>query len=68
MEGNAVIVTQPLSPCLLQLSVSGLFRNLEVQLLQPVSLTLMHPSAPLANDSAVSLEPMELSAFKLQLR
>lgn len=52
----------------LQLSVSGLFRNLEVQLLQPVSLTLMHSSAPLANDSAVSLEPMELSAFKLKLR
>lgn len=51
-----------------QLSVSGLFRNLEVQLLQPVSLTLMHSSAPLANDSAVSLEPMELSAFKLKLR
>uniref|UniRef100_A0A8C5E6F4 mannosyl-oligosaccharide 1,3-1,6-alpha-mannosidase n=1 Tax=Gouania willdenowi TaxID=441366 RepID=A0A8C5E6F4_GOUWI len=51
-----------------QLSVSGLFRNLELQLLQPVSLTLMHSSAPLANDSSISLDPMEISAFKLKLR
>ncbi|KAM8861457.1 alpha-mannosidase 2x isoform 2-T2 [Synchiropus picturatus] len=51
-----------------QVSISGLFKNLDLQLLQPTSLTLMHSSPPLANDSAVSLEPMEISTFKLKLR
>ncbi|XP_051807861.1 alpha-mannosidase 2x isoform X2 [Acanthochromis polyacanthus] len=51
-----------------QLSVSGLFKNLDLQLLQPMSLTLMHSSTPLANDSTISLDPMEISAFKLKLR
>ncbi|TDH09371.1 hypothetical protein EPR50_G00085950 [Perca flavescens] len=51
-----------------QLSVSGLFKSLDLQLLQPMSLTLMHSSAPLANDSSISLDPMEISAFKLKLR
>uniref|UniRef100_A0A668AME5 mannosyl-oligosaccharide 1,3-1,6-alpha-mannosidase n=1 Tax=Myripristis murdjan TaxID=586833 RepID=A0A668AME5_9TELE len=51
-----------------QLSVSGLFRNLDLQLLQPMALTLMHSSPPLANDSTISLDPMEISAFKLKLR
>ncbi|XP_060932125.1 alpha-mannosidase 2x isoform X2 [Limanda limanda] len=51
-----------------QLSVSGLFKNLDLQLLQPMSLTLMHSGTPLANDSAISLDPMEISAFKLKLR
>uniref|UniRef100_A0A671Y0D9 Alpha-mannosidase n=1 Tax=Sparus aurata TaxID=8175 RepID=A0A671Y0D9_SPAAU len=51
-----------------QLSVSGLFKNLDLQLLQPTSLTLMHSGAPLANDSSISLDPMEISAFKLKLR
>ncbi|CAL8375617.1 unnamed protein product [Arctogadus glacialis] len=51
-----------------QLGVSGLLRGLDLQLLQPVSLTLMHSAPPLANDSSVSLNPMELSAFKLKLR
>ncbi|KAK5902487.1 hypothetical protein CesoFtcFv8_007733 [Champsocephalus esox] len=51
-----------------QLSVSGLFRTLDLQLLQPMSLTLMHPSTPLTNDSSISLDPMEISAFKLKLR
>ncbi|XP_034032721.1 alpha-mannosidase 2x isoform X2 [Thalassophryne amazonica] len=50
-----------------QLSVSGLFKNLDLQLLQPVSLTLMYASTPLANDSTVSLDPMEVSAYKLKL-
>ncbi|XP_034735000.1 alpha-mannosidase 2x isoform X2 [Etheostoma cragini] len=50
-----------------QLSVSGLFKNLDLQLLQPMSLTLMHSSAPLANDSSISLDPMEISTFKLKL-
>ena len=58
-----------LSPCLfLQLGVSSLFRNLDLQLLQPVSLSLMYSSPPMANDSSVSLEPMEISAFRLKLR
>uniref|UniRef100_A0A668AMF6 Alpha-mannosidase n=1 Tax=Myripristis murdjan TaxID=586833 RepID=A0A668AMF6_9TELE len=48
--------------------VSGLFRNLDLQLLQPMALTLMHSSPPLANDSTISLDPMEISAFKLKLR
>lgn len=52
----------------LQLSVSGLFKNLDVQLLQPMSLTLMYSSPPLANESAVSLDPMEMATFKLKLR
>eukprot|EP00064_Thunnus_orientalis_P001219 superscaffoldBa00000081_g1221 len=51
-----------------QLSVSGLFKNLDLQLLQPISLTLMHPGTPLANDSSINLDPMEISAFKLKLR
>uniref|UniRef100_A0A673BSA1 Alpha-mannosidase n=1 Tax=Sphaeramia orbicularis TaxID=375764 RepID=A0A673BSA1_9TELE len=51
-----------------QLNVSGLFKNLDLQLLQPMSLTLMHSSTPLANDSTISLDPMEISAFKLKLR
>ncbi|XP_071359191.1 alpha-mannosidase 2x isoform X3 [Trachinotus anak] len=51
-----------------QLSVSGLFKNLDLQLLQPMSLTLMHSGTPLANDSTISLDPMEISAFKLKLR
>nr|XP_043892060.1 alpha-mannosidase 2x isoform X3 [Solea senegalensis] len=51
-----------------QLSISGLFKNLDLQLLQPMSLTLMHSGSPLANDSTVSLDPMEISAFKLKLR
>uniref|UniRef100_A0A665V6G6 Alpha-mannosidase n=1 Tax=Echeneis naucrates TaxID=173247 RepID=A0A665V6G6_ECHNA len=50
------------------LNVSGLFKNLDLQLLQPMSLTLMHSSTPLANDSTISLDPMEISAFKLKLR
>uniref|UniRef100_A0A8C3B5H9 Alpha-mannosidase n=1 Tax=Cyclopterus lumpus TaxID=8103 RepID=A0A8C3B5H9_CYCLU len=48
--------------------VSGLFKNLDLQLLQPMSLTLMHASTPLANESTISLDPMEISAFKLKLR
>ncbi|XP_037307901.2 alpha-mannosidase 2x isoform X1 [Pungitius pungitius] len=51
-----------------QLSVSGLFKDVDLQLLQPMSLTLMHSSTPLANDSTISLDPMEISAFKLKLR
>uniref|UniRef100_A0A3Q2P927 Glycosyl hydrolase family 38 C-terminal domain-containing protein n=1 Tax=Fundulus heteroclitus TaxID=8078 RepID=A0A3Q2P927_FUNHE len=51
-----------------QLSVSNLFKNLDLQLLQPMSLTLMQSSMPLANDSTISLDPMEISAFKLKLR
>ncbi|KAL0968420.1 hypothetical protein UPYG_G00266640 [Umbra pygmaea] len=51
-----------------QLSVSSVFRNLDLQLLQPVSLSLMYSSPPLANESSVSLEPMEISAFRLKLR
>ncbi len=66
---NALGLPAFLSPHLaLQLSVSGLFRNLDLQLLQPMSLTLMHPSTPLANDSTISLDPMEISTFKLKLR
>lgn len=51
-----------------QLSVSGLLKNLDVQLLQPMSLTLMYSSPPLANESTISLDPMEMATFKLKLR
>nr|XP_057932040.1 alpha-mannosidase 2x isoform X2 [Doryrhamphus excisus] len=51
-----------------QLNISSLFKNVDVQLLQPTSLTLMYSSPPLANHSTVSLDPMEISAFKLKLR
>ncbi|XP_061533570.1 alpha-mannosidase 2x isoform X1 [Phycodurus eques] len=51
-----------------QLNISSLFKNLDLQLLQPMSLTLMYSSPPLANHSTVSLDPMEISAFKLKLR
>lgn len=50
-----------------QLSISGLFRGLDVHLLQPMSLSLMHSQPPLSNDSYVNLEPMEVSAYKLKL-
>ena len=59
--------TVPLVP-LSQLAVSELFRNLDLHLLQPMSLTLMHSATPLANDSTISLDPMEISAFKIKLR
>uniref|UniRef100_A0AAY5EYP0 Alpha-mannosidase n=1 Tax=Electrophorus electricus TaxID=8005 RepID=A0AAY5EYP0_ELEEL len=54
------------APCL-QLAVAALFRGLDLQLLQPMSLTLMHAGTPLSNGSAVALEPMELATFKIQL-
>ncbi|XP_051548629.1 alpha-mannosidase 2x-like isoform X2 [Myxocyprinus asiaticus] len=50
-----------------QLPISGLFRGLDLQLLQPMSLSLMHSQPPLSNDSSISLEPMEISAYKLKL-
>uniref|UniRef100_A0A8C1MRB7 mannosyl-oligosaccharide 1,3-1,6-alpha-mannosidase n=1 Tax=Cyprinus carpio TaxID=7962 RepID=A0A8C1MRB7_CYPCA len=49
------------------LSISGLFRGLDLQLLQPMSLSLMHSQPPLSNDSSINLEPMEISAYKLKL-
>uniref|UniRef100_A0A674PAJ6 mannosyl-oligosaccharide 1,3-1,6-alpha-mannosidase n=1 Tax=Takifugu rubripes TaxID=31033 RepID=A0A674PAJ6_TAKRU len=51
-----------------QLTVSRLFKNLDLQLLQPMSLTLMYSSPPLANESTVTLDPMEITTFKLKLR
>uniref|UniRef100_A0A4W4H329 Alpha-mannosidase n=1 Tax=Electrophorus electricus TaxID=8005 RepID=A0A4W4H329_ELEEL len=50
-----------------KLAVAALFRGLDLQLLQPMSLTLMHAGTPLSNGSAVALEPMELATFKIQL-
>ncbi|XP_052454140.1 alpha-mannosidase 2x isoform X2 [Carassius gibelio] len=50
-----------------QLSISGLFRGLDLHLLQPMSLSLMHSQPPLSNDSSINLEPMEISAYKLKL-
>uniref|UniRef100_A0A4W6ED54 Alpha-mannosidase n=1 Tax=Lates calcarifer TaxID=8187 RepID=A0A4W6ED54_LATCA len=52
----------------LALDCGRLFKNLDLQLLQPMSLTLMHAGTPLANDSTISLDPMEISVFKLKLR
>uniref|UniRef100_A0A8B9RG94 Alpha-mannosidase n=1 Tax=Astyanax mexicanus TaxID=7994 RepID=A0A8B9RG94_ASTMX len=51
-----------------KLAVSALFRGLDLQLLQPMSLTLMYSGTPLSNSSIISLEPMELSTYKLKLR
>lgn len=51
-----------------QLSVSGLFRNLDLHLLQPMSLSLMYSGSPLANDTTISLDPMEISTFRVKLR
>lgn len=51
----------------LQLTVSRLFKNLDLQLLQPMSLTLMYSSPPLANESTITLDPMEITTFKLKL-
>ncbi|XP_061773541.1 alpha-mannosidase 2x isoform X4 [Nerophis ophidion] len=51
-----------------QLNISSLFKDVELQLLQPTSLTFMYSSLPLANHSTVSLNPMDISAFKLKLR
>ncbi|XP_041966590.1 LOW QUALITY PROTEIN: alpha-mannosidase 2x [Alosa sapidissima] len=51
-----------------QLTMSSLFRGLDLQLLQPTSLSLLYPGTPLANDSAITLEPMEISTYKLKLR
>ncbi|XP_037538643.1 alpha-mannosidase 2x [Nematolebias whitei] len=51
-----------------QLSISSLFKNVDLHLLQPMSLTLMQSSKPLANDSTISLDPMEISTFRIKLR
>lgn len=51
-----------------QLGVSSLFRKLDLQLLQPMSLSLMYSGTPLANHSFLNLDPMEISAFRLKLR
>ncbi|XP_076847855.1 alpha-mannosidase 2x isoform X3 [Brachyhypopomus gauderio] len=50
-----------------KLTVSSLFRSLNLHLLQPMSLTLMHAGTPLSNASTITLEPMELVTFKLKL-
>ena len=50
-----------------QLSVSSLFRGLDLQLLQPTSLSLLYSGTPLANDSTVTLDPMEISTYKLKI-
>ncbi|XP_066523680.1 alpha-mannosidase 2x isoform X2 [Hoplias malabaricus] len=50
-----------------KLAVSTLFRGMDLHLLQPMSLSLMYSSSPISNSSIISLEPMELSAFKLKL-
>lgn len=52
----------------LQLRISSLFKNVDLHLLQPMSLTLMQSSKPLANDSTISLDPMEISTFRIKLR
>lgn len=58
----------PLCPPLcVQLSVSSLFRGLDLQLLQPTSLSLLYSGTPLANDSTVTLDPMEISTYKLKI-
>ncbi|XP_036400375.1 alpha-mannosidase 2x isoform X2 [Megalops cyprinoides] len=51
-----------------KLAVAGLFQGLDVHLIQPVSLSLMYSSTPLSNGSSISLDPMEISAFRLKLR
>lgn len=50
-----------------KLTVSGLFRGLDLQSLQPMSLTLMYAGTPVSNSSTISLEPMELSTYKIKL-
>ncbi|MFT7819105.1 alpha-mannosidase 2x isoform X3 [Arapaima gigas] len=51
-----------------RLSITGLFQSLDVHLLQPVSLSLMFSSTPLANSSLIHLDPMEISTFRIKLR
>ncbi|XP_064192799.1 alpha-mannosidase 2x isoform X3 [Anguilla rostrata] len=51
-----------------KLAVAGLFQGLDVHLIQPMSLSLMYAGAPLSNGSHVSLDPMEISTFRLKLR
>ncbi|XP_048886502.1 alpha-mannosidase 2x isoform X2 [Brienomyrus brachyistius] len=51
-----------------RLAVSSLFQGLDLQLLQPMSLSFMYSGMPLANTSILRLDPMEISTFRLKLR
>nr|XP_015199115.1 PREDICTED: alpha-mannosidase 2x isoform X2 [Lepisosteus oculatus] len=51
-----------------KLSLSGLFQALDVQSVQPMSLSLMYAGTPLSNGSLIKMDPMEISTFKIRFR
>lgn len=51
----------------LALALGSLFHGLDVTFLQPTSLTLLYPLASPSNSTDISLEPMEISTFRLRL-
>uniref|UniRef100_A0A8D2LF28 Alpha-mannosidase n=1 Tax=Varanus komodoensis TaxID=61221 RepID=A0A8D2LF28_VARKO len=55
-------------PIASQLLLGGLFQGLELLSLQPSTLTLMYPLAAASpNSTAVHLDPMEITTFRLRL-
>lgn len=50
-----------------KLALGSLFHGLDVTFLQPTSLTLLYPLASPSNSTDISLEPMEISTFRLRL-
>lgn len=50
-----------------KLALGSLFHGLDVLFLQPTSLTLLYPLASPSNSTDISLEPMEISTFRLRL-
>ncbi|XP_039628976.1 alpha-mannosidase 2x [Polypterus senegalus] len=51
-----------------KLFISGLFQNLDLLSIQPMTLSLMHDGPSLSNVSQIRMEPMEISSFRLRFR
>uniref|UniRef100_A0A8C4XHQ1 Alpha-mannosidase 2x-like n=2 Tax=Erpetoichthys calabaricus TaxID=27687 RepID=A0A8C4XHQ1_ERPCA len=51
-----------------KLFLSGLFQNLDLLSIQPMTLSLMHDGPSLSNVSQIRMEPMEISSFRLRFR
>ncbi|XP_042747499.1 alpha-mannosidase 2x isoform X3 [Lagopus leucura] len=50
-----------------QLALGSLFQGLELNSLQPTSLTLMYPLGTASNSTNIQLNPMEIATFRIRL-
>uniref|UniRef100_A0A8C5JVT4 Alpha-mannosidase n=1 Tax=Jaculus jaculus TaxID=51337 RepID=A0A8C5JVT4_JACJA len=50
-----------------KVALGSLFHGLDVEFLQPTSLTLLYPLASPSNSTDISVEPMEIATFRLRL-